>query len=90
MPVPGAFSYMIDIEKNILSALVELDQAVQSLRTANPKPDLQLLFSRLDRLAEQLPPNADPQLRHYLTRKSYEKARLMLEGRDAENVRGTC
>jgi hypothetical protein len=27
---------------------------------------------------------------HYLRKKSYEKARLWLEGRDAENARGNC
>jgi hypothetical protein len=29
-------------------------------------------------------------LLHYLHRKSYEKARLWLEDRDAENARGGC
>jgi len=32
----------------------------------------------------------DPQLLHYLQKKSYEKARLFLQGRDAENVQGSC
>ena len=81
---------MTDIEKDILGTLVELDDAVKTMRTANPKPDLQPLFARLDSLGEQLPGSADPQLRHYLIRKSYEKARLLLEGRDAENARGSC
>lgn len=81
---------MTDLERSILKALVDLDTAVGSLRTANPKPDLQALFLRLDELAEKLPPDADPQLRHFLARKSYEKARLLLEGRGAENARGAC
>jgi len=29
-------------------------------------------------------------LLHYLHRKSYEKARLFLEGRGAENAAGSC
>jgi hypothetical protein len=81
---------MTETEQKILAALVELDDAVRVLRTANPKPDLQPLFARLDELTEQLPAGADPQLRHYLVRKSYEKARLLREGRDAENARGAC
>jgi hypothetical protein len=41
-------------------------------------------------LARQMPPDADPTLRHYLQKKSYEKARLFLQGRDAENRAGSC
>jgi len=44
----------------------------------------------LDELTRKLPPNADPGLLHYLHKKSYEKARLFLEGRDAENQLGNC
>ena len=81
---------MTRTENEILASLGELDRAVKSLRTANPKPDLQAIFSRIERLTDQLPPNADPNLLHYLHKKSYEKARLFLEGRDAENARGGC
>jgi hypothetical protein len=77
-------------EKNLLDALVELDNAVKSMPTANPKPNLLPIFSRLDELTRQLPRNADPQLLHYLHKKSYEKARLYLQGRDAENQAGNC
>jgi hypothetical protein len=31
-----------------------------------------------------------PQLRHYLHQKSYRKAHLFLQDRDAENARGNC
>jgi len=41
-------------------------------------------------LTAQLPPQTDPQLLHYLHKKSYEKARLFLQGRDAENQFGNC
>ncbi len=81
---------MTQTEREILTSLTELDQAVKVLRTANPKPDLQAIFGRLERLTNELPAQADPNLLHYLHKKSYEKARLFLEGRDAENPRGNC
>ena len=81
---------MSETERAILHALVELDAAVKSMPTANPKPNLLPMFSRLDELTRQLPRNASPDLLHYLHKKSYEKARLLLEGRDAENARGNC
>jgi len=81
---------MTDQERAIWQALVELDQAVKSMATANPKPNLLPLFVRLDELTRQLPKETAPDLLHYLHRKSYEKARMWLEGRDAENARGKC
>jgi len=72
---------MIAIEKNILEALVELDETVKGMASANPKPDLLPLFARLGELERQLPRDADANLRHYLQRKSYEKARLLLQER---------
>jgi hypothetical protein len=81
---------MSETEQRILDALLELERAVASMPTANPKPDLRPLFSRLDDLTRQLPRETDPSLLHYLHRKSYEKARLFLQGREAENVRGNC
>ena len=81
---------MTELESSILATLVELDEKVRSMTTANPKPNLLPLFSKLDELAAQLPPGTDPDLVHYLARKSYEKAKLLLEGRKAENKRGSC
>lgn len=81
---------MTQTERSILQTLIELEDAVRSMATANPKPDLRPLFARLDTLAGQLPGNTAPDLLHYLHRKSYEKARLWLEGRNGENARGTC
>ena len=81
---------MTAVEQNILQALVELDAAVKAMPTANPKPNLLPLFSRLDELARELPRDASPDLRHYLQKKSYEKARLFLQGRDDENQTGSC
>lgn len=78
------------LENNILHSLIELEQAVKTMPSTNPKPDLLPFFKRIDELAKQLPRNADPALLHYLHKKSYEKARLFLQGRDAENQTGSC
>jgi hypothetical protein len=86
----GLTMTMTATEKNIWQALVELDQKVKSMPTAQPKPNLLPLFNRLDELTRQLTTESDPQLLHYLHKKSYEKARRFLEGRDAENVAGNC
>jgi hypothetical protein len=77
-------------EQAILQTLIELDETVKRMKHVNPKPDLLPLFTRLDELTHQLPKQTDPTLLHYLDRKSYEKARLWLEGREAENQAGTC
>jgi hypothetical protein len=78
------------LEKNLLDALVELDKAVKSMRAIDGKPNLLSLFLRIEELTKQLPPGTDHNLLHYLHKKSYEKARLHLEGRDAENQTGNC
>lgn len=81
---------MTETEQAILKSLIELDQAVKAMPKANPKPDLLAIFSCLDELTRRLPKNTAPDLMHYLHKKSYEKARLWLEGRGAENARGNC
>jgi hypothetical protein len=81
---------MTEIEQTIRRTLVELDETVKAIATTNPKPDLLPLFRRLDELSRQLPRGTAPELLHYLQKKSYEKARLFLEGRDAENAAGNC
>jgi hypothetical protein len=78
------------LEKNLLDALTDLDAAVKRMAFANPKPNLMPLFNRIDDLTNRLPRNTDPALLHYLHKKSYEKARLFLQGRDAENQAGNC
>ena len=77
-------------ERNILHALIELENAVKAMAGTNPKPNLSPLFNRIDALTVQLPKDTDATLLHYLHRKSYEKARMWLEGRDAENQAGSC
>lgn len=81
---------MTPLEKELLTALGQLAETVKSKPAAGPKSALLPLFSRLDDLTAKLPPDTDPALLHYLHKKSYEKARLFLEGRDAENQAGGC
>jgi len=77
-------------ERNILQTLIELENAVKAMATTNPKPNLSPLFKRIEALTDQLPKDTDAALLHYLHRKSYEKARLWLEGRETENQMGSC
>jgi len=81
---------MTDLERNIHGALVELEETIATMRTANPKPDLMPIFSRIEDLTQQLPSSTPRDLLHYLQKKSYQKARLFLEGRDKENQSGSC
>jgi hypothetical protein len=53
-------------------------------------PDLLAIFTRLDAFESELDSAYPAQLRHYLHQKSYRKAHLYLQGRDAENLRGNC
>ena len=78
------------VETELLVALTQLAETVKAMPAANPKPSLLPIFARLDKLTGQLPRQADPTLLHYLHKKSYEKARLFLQGRDAENQAGNC
>jgi hypothetical protein len=72
---------MTQTERDILDTLLELEQAAGRMASSAPKPDLRPLFARLDQLALQLPPDAPSDLRHYLQRKSYQKARAFLQER---------
>ena len=80
----------VSVENELLSALTQLAETVAGMATANPKPSLLPLFTRLDELTRQLSRDTDPTLLHYLHKKSYAKARLYLQGRDAENQLGNC
>jgi hypothetical protein len=72
---------MTKIEQELLDTLVELERLAASMPQANPKPDLRPVFARLEALTGQLPPGTDPNLLHYLHRKSYQKARAFLDAR---------
>ena len=81
---------MTELETKILESLLALEDAVKAMPTAQPKPNLQPFFANLDELTRSLPRDTDPSLLHYLHKKSYEKARLFLQGCDAANARGSC
>ncbi len=72
---------MTPTEHQILDTLLKLEQAAAPMASPQPQPDLRPLFARLDSLASQLPADAPPDLRHYLQRKSYQKARAFLQQR---------
>ena len=73
------FRGMTEIETQLLQTLLQLEKAVEAMPAGKPKPDLRPLLARLDELAKQLPASADAELRHFLQRKSYGKARLLLQ-----------
>ena len=81
---------MTNTESEILAALKRLEAEVSAVQSEGRKPNLLPLFTKLDQLTLALPKNSDPTLLHYLHKKSYQKARLHLEGREAENIRGNC
>ena len=71
---------MTEIESELLLALKDFDQAVRTVKTAQPKPNLLEHFARLDALTAKLPRGTDPDLLHYMHKKSYEKALALLGG----------
>ncbi len=81
---------MTETEKAILQTLLDLEDSVRQMRTASPKPNLLPIFERIDDLTRQLPKDTEPDLLHYMHKRSYEKARLLLQGRSLDNVLGTC
>lgn len=81
---------MTDIERAILRAILELEAAVAAPKTGQLRPGLRPHLERLQALAKSLPPDTDPTLLHYLHKQSWEKARLFLLGREAENAAGNC
>ena len=46
---------MTQNEHSLWHALIELDDTVKAMPTANPKPNLLPLFEKLDRLTRDLP-----------------------------------
>ena len=73
----------------LAKTLDEYLAAVPKQKEANP-PDLMAIFKRLDALEAEIDASYPAQLRHYLHQKSYRKAHLWLQGREAENLRGNC
>jgi aminodeoxyfutalosine synthase len=77
-------------EAGLLAALTRLEQTVQARAAGDAAADVRAPLSELDRLVGALPADADPELIHYLRRRSYEKARQFLEGRVAAIEKGGC
>ncbi|MDP6892359.1 MAG: hypothetical protein QF731_04210 [Verrucomicrobiota bacterium] len=77
------------IEGELLQALLAFEAAVTAI-SKDPKPDLMAHFNHIDKLSSQLPKNTDKELLHYLHKKSYEKARMFLEGRSDQIQKGGC
>jgi len=48
------------------------------------------MYAAIDALADKLPRDANPDLLHFLQKKSYQKARMLLEGAAAHAPRGAC
>ena len=78
------------LENQLLTVLTQLAETVKTMPSVGVRPSLLPLFHQIDEFTGQLPRNTDPTLMHYLHKKSYEKARLYLQGRDAENQLGNC
>lgn len=81
---------MTALEQRIHGQLVDLERMVEVIATTTPKPSILPLLTELSRLTGELPAGTDPRLLHYLHKHSFEKARLFLEDREAENARGNC
>jgi hypothetical protein len=78
------------LENQLLTVLTQLEETVKTMPSVGVRPSLLPLFQQIDEFTRQLPRHTDPALMHYLHKKSYEKARLYLQGRDAENQLGNC
>lgn len=81
---------MTQLEQELHQALLDLDAAVKGMAATKLPVDLLPLFARIDALGAKLPAGTDPQLLHFIQRKSFEKATLWLAGRRAEITRGIC
>ncbi len=78
---------MTQIENELYRKLCELEAAVGGMNREGTKPDLVRMFDELEALSKTLPDGTSPDLRHYLMKKSYQKARHFLEGKPPENDR---
>ena len=75
-------------EDSVLDALRVLEAAIAAARPPTPNPALLPALARLDELTSSMPTPTSASLRHYLNKRSYQKARILLEGGDPEA--GAC
>ncbi len=71
-------------ETSILDGLHALEAAITAGRPPAPNPALRSVLARLDELTAAMPQKTTADLRHYLQKRSYQKARILLEGGDPE------
>ena len=71
-------------ESSILDGLHALEAAITAGRPPAPNLALRSALARLDELTAAMPPTTKADLRHYLQKRSYQKARILLEGGDPE------
>ena len=71
-----AICFLMMYSDQLKNALIAYFDAIDAQKNSElkEKPPLHPHFEALDRLAAQLPIDTDPQLRHYMKQKSYEKA----------------
>ena len=77
---------MTSLETEILNVLDELDAGARAVKSGGPRESggILPLLTKLDEMTTRLPRNTDPQLLHFLHKKSYQKAREHLQGRHVE------
>ena len=75
-------------EDSVLKALHALEAAIAAGRPPSPNPALRIVLAQLDQLTTELPPTTRTGLGHYLQKRSYQKAKILLEGGDPEA--GAC
>jgi hypothetical protein len=81
---------MTALEQKILALVNQLEQLAAHLADPAAKAELPRVMALIDGLSAELPGGTDPALLHYLRKRSYQKARTFLEGREAENAKGNC
>lgn len=75
------------VEAELLEALRNLEGVVGT-GAPGPRPGLAAALAQVESAGRRLPPGTAPDLLHYVQKRSYEKARLWLEGEDPE--KGAC
>ncbi len=70
---------MTPAEKALRDAIVELEETAAMARSGRKTPGVLPVLEKVERLAAELPPDTPAELRHFLERKSYAKARAFLE-----------
>ena len=68
----------------------ELKTALAALVNLTPGAPVGPVLDAIERAQAGLGRDLDPRLSHYLTGHSYVKALQWLEGREADNAKGTC